>query len=442
MLNQCNNIQYMDLNKINRIIQDGLLFEWGLVIIAFCLPLYPKLLNFSIASVTLFWLFKKNLIVRINTAAKNKLFLIPILFYLLHILSFILSENKIYAWKDLQTKLSIVIFPLLFFGSGGFSFIKPKWIEKSFLLGIMVSVLLCVYYALLHSFNNPYTGGDFNISIWADMLDRDWWWLIISGNSYFNYSLFSHFLHPSYYALYLTFGASLIIYRDRINGYSIPNKIIRNILVLILFIVVFLLQSRAGLIGILVFAVWSLFIGSRRTKMTVLYTFLVLLVSIFVLLTGRFVRVTENLSNSKYHNLIKSEIRLSIWSDALHLIKEKPIFGYGIGDAKTQLVKSYKNEKLIEAVEKEFNAHNEYLEVILQFGLVGLSVLLAMFILPLLKMDIQKPLFIIFVALVTIHFVFESMLERIAGVSFVMYFWSYLNTLKLRYDTIFSTADR
>ena len=103
------------------------------------------------------------------------------------------------------------------------------------------------------------------------MLDRDWWWLIVSGNSYFNYSLFSHFLHPSYYALYLTFAAALIIYRDRITGYSIPNKLVRNILVLVLFIVVFLLQSRAGLVGIFVFAIWSLVIGSLRNKFTMLY---------------------------------------------------------------------------------------------------------------------------------------------------------------------------
>mgnify|MGYP000955458677 CR=1 FL=1 len=433
---------FLILDRFYSRIRNGLFFEWGLVFVAFCLPLYPKLLNFAIAGSTLFWLLKKDLGKRALSTLQNKFFIIPFLFYLLHILSFFLSENKAYAGSDLQTKLSFVLFPLLFLGCEGFSFVKNTWIEKSFLLGILVSILFCVYFALINSFNNPYTGGTFNISIWSDMLDRDWWWLIVSGNSYFNYSLFSHFLHPSYYALYLTFAAALIIYRDRITGYSIPNKLVRNILVLVLFIVVFLLQSRAGLVGIFVFAIWSLVIGSRRTKFTMLYASLIIVIGLVVLFTGRFERVTNNISSLSYSNLKKTEIRFSIWSEAVHLISAKPIFGHGTGDAKAELVNNFQKANLKDAVEKEFNAHSEYIEVLIQLGFIGLIVLVAVFIHPLLNSNVDKPLYILFMALVALHFIFESMLERMAGVSFIMYFWSYLNSLKLRHDTILTSSNR
>ena len=433
---------FLILDRFCSRIKNGLFFEWSLVFVAFCLPLYPKLLNFAIAGSTLFWLLKKDLGKRALSTLQNKFIIIPFLFYLLHILSFFLSENKAYAGSDLQTKLSFVLFPLLFLGSEGFSFVKHTWIEKSFLLGVLVSILFCVYFALINSFNNPYTGGTFNISIWSDMLGRDWWWLIVSGNSYFNYSLFSHFLHPSYYALYLTFAAALIIYRDRSTGYSIQNKLVRNILVLVLFIVVFLLQSRAGLVGIFVFAIWSLVIGSRRTKFTMLYASLIIVIGLVVLFTGRFERVTNNISSLSYSNLKKTEIRFSIWSEAVHLISAKPIFGHGTGDAKAELVNNFQKANLKDAVEKEFNAHSEYIEVLIQLGFIGLIVLVAVFIHPLLNSNVDKPLYILFMALVALHFIFESMLERMAGVSFIMYFWSYLNSLKLRYDTILTSPNR
>lgn len=67
--------------------------------------------------------------------------------------------------------------------------------------------------------------------------------------------------------------------------------------------------------------------------------------------------------------------RLNYWNKALILIKQKPLFGYGTGSVK----KIY--TPVIDGLAiQTSNPHNAYLNTLLQFGLLGLSVLIVMFI--------------------------------------------------------------
>ncbi|BDX39575.1 hypothetical protein CYCD_29300 [Tenuifilaceae bacterium CYCD] len=172
-----------------------------------------------------------------------------------------------------------------------------------------------------------------------------------------------------------------------------------------------------------------------------MYVALILVVSFVILLTGRFERVASSFSNFSWNNLKKTEIRFAIWDETLHLVRSKPILGYGIGDAKPELVKQYNRDNISIAKDNEYNTHNEFLEVLLQFGLVGLAILLAILFYPIYASKVDMQLYLFFITLVSLHFIFESMLERIAGVSFIMYFYSYINTIKLKYDTIFTAKN-
>lgn len=418
------------MNGIYRKLREGFFFEWSLVIVAFCFPLYSKLLTIAIVSSVLLFLLKEDLLARVISVFKNRIFILLLLFYFLHIVSFFLSDDKEYAAKDLETKLSLILFPLLFFGSGGFNYTKREWIEKSFLFGILFSIVLCIYYAIVQSFNNPYSDGSFNISIWADMLDKNWLWLLLTGNSFFNYDSYSHFIHPSYFAVYLTFATFLMTRKDKFGQYLMPNKIIRNTLAFLLIFNVFLLQSRAGLLGIFVYTIWILVVASKKTKISVMYIFLILLISLAILFNGRFERLTSSFSNFSWENLKKTEIRFSIWNESFQLISTKPIFGHGIGDAKFELIKQYEKNNLTIAAENKLNAHNEFLEILIQLGFIGLLIFLAILLYPMhiFESKVDMWIYLFFLTLITLHLIFESMFERIAGISFIMYFYSYLNT--------------
>ena len=66
--------------------------------------------------------------------------------------------------------------------------------------------------------------------------------------------------------------------------------------------------------------------------------------------------------------------RLSMWKSTLELSKENLWIGVGASDSKRELFEHYKttNQKYLE--EKRFPVHNQYLDFLLKFGVLGFLV--------------------------------------------------------------------
>lgn len=71
--------------------------------------------------------------------------------------------------------------------------------------------------------------------------------------------------------------------------------------------------------------------------------------------------------------------RVARWKSALKLVKRKPIVGYGNKTEKNILLQQYKKDGLVQALENQYGAHNSYLSYTLEYGLVGLIILLMFF---------------------------------------------------------------
>lgn len=89
------------------------------------------------------------------------------------------------------------------------------------------------------------------------------------------------------------------------------------------------------------------------------------------------------------HNAIGSEPRLAFWHSAFELIEKKPILGYGISNA--QVAFDHVNMKYTTPAYREYwtkqelwfiDTHNQYLQTTLEFGLVGLLLLLLIYFGP------------------------------------------------------------
>lgn len=109
--------------------------------------------------------------------------------------------------------------------------------------------------------------------------------------------------------------------------------------------------------------------------------------------------------------------RVAIWWGAWEAIKAAPFWGYGIGDAQAALNKRYQELGFDKALQHRHNAHNQFLEVLLQAGLLGLFLLVALFGAYLIPAFRQADL----LALACLSFFLlclltESMLERAWGV--------------------------
>lgn len=120
------------------------------------------------------------------------------------------------------------------------------------------------------------------------------------------------------------------------------------------------------------------------------------------------------------------EPRLSRWNASLELVAKKPIFGYGAGSEVAILGDQFFNRKLYISYLNRFNAHNQFLTFLLITGIAGLLVYLLTlaygFKIALSKKDL---LFFIFLLLIAIVSLSESILNAEKGVFFYSLFFSF-----------------
>lgn len=112
-----------------------------------------------------------------------------------------------------------------------------------------------------------------------------------------------------------------------------------------------------------------------------------------------------------YHNI---NLRKKMWSSAVQLIAEKPIIGYGTGDEKNELSRVYQQRGYEIG---RVNAHNQYLSLLIQYGMMGLVLLIVLFVYLIRKSILQKneKIFLIVVIMI-ISMITESYLELQQGV--------------------------
>lgn len=117
-------------------------------------------------------------------------------------------------------------------------------------------------------------------------------------------------------------------------------------------------------------------------------------------------------------------IRLKKWENAVQLIAQKPLTGYGSG-SKNALLDHYQKTGFTIGFENKFNAHNQFLESGLELGLIGMA-LLAMFFFAGFRQAVKRQNRLQFAAflLLFISFLTESMLERHWGLMMIVVLYS------------------
>lgn len=120
----------------------------------------------------------------------------------------------------------------------------------------------------------------------------------------------------------------------------------------------------------------------------------------------------------EYHDI---SLRKKMWSSAIILIKEKPLIGYGSGAERNQLVRIYEQRGY--GIPR-FNAHNQFLSILIQYGAVGLMFLVILFF-SLFRWAIQKKelTFFLVTSIMIISMIPESYLEIQQG---VFYFCTFI----------------
>jgi O-antigen ligase len=204
-------------------------------------------------------------------------------------------------------------------------------------------------------------------------------------------------------------------------------------------IFIYLLASRAELLTALItIPVYILLkFKIKSIKRIIGLASILALVVFFVLIpilksNPRFSYYFNEKSKGDLSSKVLEESRLTIWKSSLILISNNFVFGVGTGDIQDELNKEY---NLIPgnnlAVQNNLNAHNQYLEIQLENGIIGLLLFLSIFgMMIYIAIKNRNTLYLIFVISVFISFMFETMLNRLGGVAFFSLFAFLLLNLK------------
>ena len=314
------------------------------------------------------------------------------------------TENFQEGLTAIEVKLSYLALPIVYF----FSTLKLSFYKvfRYFLFGNVIAVLVCILRAIVR---------------FPEL-----------GREAFFYENFSWFMHPSYFAMYINLSIFSLFY-----FYFSYQKLSRTAFyscLIVLAITPAFLASKMGLLALMialpVFLLSMLWRKKRKLALTILgISALFSFVVVFFVpgISDRF----ENLRSTLAHpenidktTLESNAVRLLVWDAGWEAWTDKWFTGHSPGDANDALYQKYEQKKYSGALSHHLNAHNQFLQTAIGFGLIGLIHLLSIFILPLWDDEIRSPLFFGFIALLFFNFLVESMLQTQAGVTFHAFFLS------------------
>lgn len=331
-----------------------------------------------------------------------------LIIFLMYVVSFFFSP---YTERALELILRIAptfIFPVLIYYSKLHHKIDYSLLKNYFLLGVIVSCSVSLFASLINSF-----------------LEKDFQYLF-----YYNLGKTLH-IHPTYYSLFVLTAIHFNLTNQ--NKFMLKYKLCISSL---LFLMIFLLQSKIALVvfmGYALFIVTANKLSFRNNKE--LYIPLTLIILIIAL--------SSSLNKNRFNEFFKSsgiaEIgtfqengiaqRLWLWNEAIDQIKQSPLIGFGIGAQnkkfKWEVEKKTLNNNFSLAHTKAIkrisllNLHNQYLQILYDLGIVGLSLFVFFVIQALILGFKNKNISFVIVFLYFTTFLWtENLLDRQAGVYF------------------------
>jgi O-antigen ligase len=397
-------------------------------LLAFFTPIYSKILPVFIILLVVNWLINPtNIKLSLKNLKSNYVLLASIGLYLLYLLGMLYSFNLSFGAKVLETKLSLLLLPLVYAAYIDVTKEKINTYLKYFVFGCIFYGIVCFGHATYAYFKPVY----------VDLYGYPYY----LGFNYFYYTYLSVFFHPSYSAMFSVFGLWIIIIGLLRKEVALNWKSIFAIVFLSVFIL--LLSSKAGWLSlflIILFSLGSLLVAKKTLQ--ILY-FLVPIIGLFLIfnvynttsysdrlpkLENILKAFTEKDENNKEVTTSKdgNASRIFIWKASTHLFMQNWLMGVGTGDAKDELMKEYQVRGMTTEHEIALNSHNQFLSTAIAIGIIGLIILLLMLIYPFIIATKQHNYIVIgFVVLLLINLLVESMFETQAG----LVFYAFMSTI-------------
>lgn len=322
-------------------------------------------------------------------------------------------------WSALERKLALLALPLLFC----FKWKDPLPIAQMWLahtIACLVLIVIAYYDAIMCQ--------------------------LTLGNSVrcFSTTYFSQVHHPSYFSVFLIFSIIGLLL-GKVAWFRVKARWISWLLILIFASMHLHLGTLAGIIALgLVLMIFAIYysIQNYGTTKSIFVGSLILMLSILLALLSKDIRAdaqnATNFTRSYLENpkafvegrkepLQGNEVRLILWTASIELGSAHP-FGLGLGGLEPALSKKLIAWGYPLQAKKEFNPHNQFLQIWNEIGYIG--VLLFVGLLAFINQAFynKRQLSGLLLLLVFIVFcLFESILQRESGIVFFLCWFTALS---------------
>ena len=390
---------------------------------AFCIPLFKGLIPPLILLLLITSLVNHRYGFAKRPEKRNPKSFWIIAIYAMYAVCLLYTSNMSSGLFTMEINLSLLAFPVIFYVSNLDLKRSMPAVLKAFVEGCLAACAI----ALINSTYKLGHGG---------------------GWSEFFYSKVSPFDHSSYFAMYLCFSLITVYFYSFKPSKNFYLKPWFSFSLLVFFtLVTVLLLSKTGIIAVMLIHVaalsyWIIYHKNYTKGFIGIGVLLVGVIGIYFSSSQMQERIDDVVNSmgttETAAQTSSTQSRLQAWRISNDLIMDAPILGYGTGDVPDVLTEAYKSKGLAYMAKKQLNAHNQFLQTTLRSGIVGGLILLLMLGIPIyLCIRNRKGHYLFFLALISVNFVTEAMLETQAGVVFfaffnTLFFYLLMQQLKLK----------
>ncbi len=341
----------------------------------------------------------------------SSLAVLVVLFFFVEVISLMYtrSTNVKIGLSVLETHLPFLLVPFIFKDLEILAG-RTKYLKLAFVCGCLIASIICLI-------------ANVQLSLIEGKIFHEY---------YFSYERISEpiGMQAVYFGLYMSLCVLIIIFH-LIDSFT-KNSFLRNsglcILIIYFFLMIIASGARTIIVALMLITTLNVIIYSVSTRKFkyLLIASVVPIVFIFMILFNPVVKARFNdLRHGKTEgsNYDSYFARINIWKPGFDVLLENAWIGVGIGDQQEELNAGFMRNNYKTGVEFNFNMHNQYMQVMLSTGIVGLVIFLLIlglqFRMAIIHYDF---LYLSFILLFSSACFTESMLNRNKGIIFFLIF--------------------
>lgn len=390
-------------------------YGYALMLLAASMLYTSQIIGASLIILSVLWLLEGKIVLKWILFKQRPLILIFCLFYLLFLAGMLYTQNVEVGKSNLEKKIAVFVIPLVIGTSSSFNSRLKQQTLAAFVVSCLLGSLVCLGNAAYHYWHEGITTYFFNDELSYPAID----------------------LQAVYFGMFTCFSILIILFylRHCKNALSSFQKVASVLLVVYFFCFLILLSARTSTLFLLLFFLTGGLYSSykrRRIGWGIITLIIAVGVATLIITQSAFLKdrivkpLTSDITITGGGEETGLSMRMVKWKCSIEGILKNPLFGVGTGDAVDYLASCYEREKFWGALPQyRYNSHNQYLQITLTLGLIGLTCFLLCLIIPIIYAWKEKQfLFLSFLLLFGFCSLTESTIEREWGLIFFSFFVS------------------